>query len=135
MILEDVEIAIVDQVGEPTAYENSITLCKLLIKNFKEEGLAVLKKMLDQIGALKEKGVLGNMIITNLIEIMLYLPHVCSETDLPLTQVCEILSLLYSANRFKELSKLIRKYYSFLDSKMGRSCFELLVQIVSSPIN
>lgn len=129
------EIAIVDQVGEPTAYENCVTLCKLLVKNFKEDGLVVLRKMLDQIGTLKEKGVLGNMIITNLIEIVLYLPHVCDDTNLPLAQVCEILSLLYSANRFKELSKLIRKYHSFLDSKMGRSCFELLVQIVSSPIN
>jgi hypothetical protein len=91
--------------------------------------------MLNQINVLKAKGDLGNRIITNLIEIVLYLPIICNETDLPLEQVCEILSLLYSASRFKELSKLIRKYYSYLDSKMGRSCFELLVRIVSSPID
>ena len=91
--------------------------------------------MLDQINVLKTNGDLGNRIITNLIEIVLYLPHIFNETDLPLTQVCEILFFLYSNNRFKELSKLIRKYYSYLDSKMGRSCFELLVRIVSSPIN
>jgi hypothetical protein len=41
-----VEIAIVDQVGEPTAYENSLTLCKTLLKNFKEVGLRVIVRML-----------------------------------------------------------------------------------------
>lgn len=95
----------------------------------------MVKRMLEQINVLKEQGTLGNRIITNLIEIVIYLPQICNDSDLPITQVCEILSLLYSMSRLKELSKLIRKYHTYLDSKMGRSCFDLLVQIVSSPIN
>ena len=78
---------------------------------------------------------MGNKIITNLIEIVLYLPQICNQTDLPMAKVCTILQFLYATHRLKELSKLIRKYHSYFDSKVGRTCFELLVQIVSSPIN
>lgn len=35
LVLEDVEIAIVDQVAEPTGYDNCISLSKVILKNFK----------------------------------------------------------------------------------------------------
>lgn len=47
LVLEDVEIAIVDQVAEPNAYDNCISLCKIILKNFKETATPVLIAMLN----------------------------------------------------------------------------------------
>lgn len=46
LVLEDVEIAIVDQVSEPSAYENCLNLCKIIIKNFKQDTIPVVSQML-----------------------------------------------------------------------------------------
>lgn len=56
MVLEEVEIAIVDQVGEPSAYDNSLSLCKMILKNFKLVGLAVTTKMLEEAPRLRTEG-------------------------------------------------------------------------------
>lgn len=47
LVLEDVELSIVDQVAEPTPYENCLSLCKLLIKNFRKDSMPVMKSMLN----------------------------------------------------------------------------------------
>lgn len=56
LVLEDVEIAIVDQVSEPSAYENCLNLCKIIIKNFKQETIPVIGAMLKEIPTLTEQG-------------------------------------------------------------------------------
>lgn len=135
LVLEDIEIAIIDQVAEPTAYENCLSLCKVVIKNFKAAAVPVLVAMLGEVGGLRQQGEKGNRIIGNLIDIVVFLPQVLDNEELPLGQVQELLSMLYEQKQFKSLSRIVRNYFASFDSKMQRMCLDLLVTIVSSPIS
>lgn len=43
--------------------------------------------------------------------------------------------MLYEQKEFKYLSRIIRKYYQFFETKNQQMCLDLLVQIVSSPVS
>jgi hypothetical protein len=130
-----VEIAIIDQVAEPNSYDNCISLAKMVIKNFKDASKPVIVAMFNELSALRQQGNKGNQIIANLMDIVLFLPVVMPETELPLAQVQEILSMMYDQKNFKYLARVIRKYFAFFDTKIQRMCLDILVQIVSSPIS
>lgn len=89
--------------------------------------------MLNELGSLRDRGEKGQRIIGNLIDILLFLPHV-SETELPLAQVQEILAMLYEQKDYRYLARIIRKYFQFFETKNQQMCMDLLVQIVSSPM-
>ncbi len=84
-----------DQVAEPSAYDNCLSLCKVILKNFKTEAGPVVVAMLNELGQLRQQGEKGKRIINNLLDIVLFLPQVASDQELPLGQVQEILSMLY----------------------------------------
>lgn len=135
LILEDVEIAIVDQVSEPTPYDNCISLAKMIIKNFKDHCKPVLLAMFNELTGLQQQGRKGTHIIGNLMDVLLFLPVVMPENELPLEQVQNMLNLMHKQGNFKFLARVIRKYFSFFDTKVQRECLDILVQIVSSPIS
>ena len=113
LVLEDVEIAIVDQVSDPTAYENCLTLCKTFIRMFKVQSVVIINSMLQEIPSLKNQGSQGQSIINNLVDILLILPQLVDETEVPVGYAREMLTILYEQNNYRYLARMIRKYYSF----------------------
>lgn len=46
-----------------------------------------------------------------------------------------MLALMYEQKNYKYLARVVRKYFSYFDTKIQNKCLDLLVQIVSAPIN
>jgi hypothetical protein len=128
------EIAIVDQVSDPTAYEQCLALCKILTRNRREESISVLTAMLGELPSLQQQGQRGKQIISTLIDILLFLPTALGVEELPLAHVQSIMTMLFEKKEHKQIARLIRKYFGHFDSKTQRNCLDLLVQTVSTPI-
>lgn len=65
----------------------------------------------------------------------MHLPQIIGDDQmLPWAQLNVLMDIYYRERRFLDLSKLIRRYYQFMNDKMRHECVNLLVGIVSSPI-
>lgn len=135
-MLEDVEVAVVEQVADPSVYENCVSLLKQVVKCFKQDTRPVVEALIKsasevRIGAGTDAR--SRQVFLNILEVILFLPHVYSEEALPVDQVCGVIKAVYESGLYGHLSRLIRKYYSHLPSQTARSCFELLAKVVATP--
>lgn len=79
------EISIVDQPGDTSVYDNCITLLKSLIKCFKEETLPIVTAMIVKVNDLKSRNnIYSIQLVANILEVVLVIPHIYDEKDLPI---------------------------------------------------
>jgi hypothetical protein len=134
LVLEDVEIAIVEQVADASVYDNCVTLLKQIVKCFREETRPFVTALIEKVHALKfASDRHSRQLLVNILEVVLFLPHVYPEGTLPIEQVCGVIGAVYEAGLFSHLSRLIRKYYSHLPFQTVRECFSILARVVATP--
>ena len=84
-MLEDTEISIIDQPSDTSVYDNCITLLKNLIKCFKEETLPIVTAMIVKVQDLRSRtDRFSQQILANILEVVLVIPHIYDEKDLPI---------------------------------------------------
>ena len=74
-------------------------------------------------------------IIENTMELILILPKIYDEHELPLDRVRHLLEVLYSNHQYSMLARLIKNYHEFLDHTTLQNSFAILSQIVATPLS
>ncbi len=118
------EIAIVEQVADPSVYDTCVNLLKQVVKCFRDETHGFVAEIIEKVQQLKNNtDRYSQQVMRNILEMVLFLPHVYEEKALPLPQVVAVIGTVYEVSLFNHLSRLIRKYYSYLPLQTARGCF------------
>ena len=108
---------------------------KIIIKNYKQVAGPIVAKMLGEASSLLAQGKRGYHIMISLIDVLLFLPSILDDQELPLTEVQNIMNMLSESKNYRYLARIIRKYFTYFNSQTQRFCLETLVTVASTPIN
>lgn len=65
---------------------------------------------------------------------ILVLPKIYDQEQLPIDHIIKLLEVLYSNNQFGILARLIKNYNEYFNQKTIEDCFRILTQVVATPI-
>ncbi len=121
---------------ESSVYQHCITLLRTMIKCFHAECLPTLWAMVSKVQQLKlSTDSFSQQLMANILEVVMVLPPIYGEPELPVDEVCQVIKALYEVRQFSYLARIVRKYHSYLSPAIAREIFGLLARVVATPVS